>query len=112
MMKYKPAKHPAEMIEHLLKENQKLNDKIRQMTMVNNQHKHKKECHKPASQTKFVDAKRTAKRPSPVNSNQDIQKKFRFSSVHNCDICAEIFNTSSLLQNHTKAVTWSQKQTY
>ena len=125
LTKHKTEKHPAEMIEHLLKENQKLNDKIRQMTMVNNQkefafsekcdlceeeftlklnlNEHKKECHKPASQTKFVDAKRTAKRPSPVNSNQDIQKKFRFSSVHNCDICGEIFNTSSLLQNHTQS---------
>ena len=63
----------------------------------------KNNCHKPASQLKCVDAKQTAKRQSPVNSNQDIQKKFRFSSVHNCDICGEIFNTSSLLQNHTQS---------
>ena len=124
MMEHKTAKHPAEMIKQLLKENLKLNQTIKQMTRLNDQeefvfpekcdlceeeftlkvnlNKHKKECHKPASQSKFVGAKRTVKRPSPVNSNQDIQKKFRFSSVYNCDICGEIFHTSSLLQSHTQ----------
>ena len=124
LTKHKTTKHPAEMIEQLLKENQKLNETIKEITRVKNMEEfvfpekcdlceeeftlkvnlkeHKMECHKPASQSRYVKAKQTFKRPSPANSNQDIQKKFRFSTVKNCDICGEIFQTSLLLQNHTQ----------
>ena len=103
LTKQKTTKHQAEMIEQLLKENQKLNETIKEITRVKNMEEfvfpekcdlceeeftlkvnlkeHKMECHKPASQSRYVKAKQTFKRPSPANSNQDIQKKFRFSSV-------------------------------